>query len=352
VRSFRRRRSRLQALREHLRKSADLVVSGWDLDDIDLSGLALLGVEFHKCELASANFAGADLSLARFVDCNLYRADFAASMLYTTWFYECNLTKASFHGAFVLGLRLRNVDITKTTFDDVPLVGSERKSGRFTVDAILTVPLLGRLPGDIAAIERGYAGVAMVGCPRNVIFIREAGEDRFRTRIRTAETAKYLRAVHAENGYEARADHYYVVERRQRRLALHGTVPARLRRMQDYILGDFLWRYGSNAARPIAALLILALVASGATYAAPLAGGGTGLHPGDNGSAYSFHGWNAQSLTDYLNVLYFFLTSTVGGSQAVLTGWAKVVFVAYVFTAIWLIALIFEASTRRLGRSD
>jgi hypothetical protein len=352
VRSFRRRRSRLDELREHLRKSADLIVSGWDLDDIDLSGLALLGVEFRKCELAAANFAGADLSLARFVDCNLYRADFAASMLYTTWFYECNLTKASFHGAFVLGLRLRNVDITKTTFDDVPLVGSERKSGRFTVDAILTVPLLGRLPGDIAAIERGYAGVAMVGCPRNVIFIRQEGEDRFRTRIRTAETAKYLRAVHAENGYEARADHYYVVERRQRRLALHGTVPSRLRRMQDYILGDFLWRYGSNAARPIAALLILALVASGATYAAPLAGGGTGLHPADNGSAYSFHGWTAQSLTDYLNVLYFFLTSTVGGSQAVLTGWAKAVFVAYIFTAIWLIALIFEASTRRLGRSD
>jgi hypothetical protein len=58
-----------------------------------------------------------------------------------------------------------------------------------------------------------------------------------------------------------------------------------------------------------------------------------------------------KSAIDYLNILYFFLTSTVGGSQAELAGWIKVVFVGYVLAAIWLIALVFESSARRLGRS-
>jgi hypothetical protein len=41
----------------------------------------------------------------------------------------------------------------------------------------------------------------------------------------------------------------------------------------------------------------------------------------------------------------------VGGSQAELSGWTKVVFVLYVLSAVWLVALTFEASARRLGRS-
>lgn len=183
-----------------------------------------------------------------------------------------------------------------------------------------------------------------------VAFQPQAGADRFRTRVRTAETAKYLRAVHAENGCEARADHYYVVERRQRRRALRGSPVAWIRRTQDYLLGDLLWRYGSNVARPILALLILALAASAATYLSA-GDGATGLHPAPGQPAYGFHGWTARSLTDYLNVLYFFATSVVGGSQAEPAGWAKAVFAGYVLTAIWLIALIFEVSARRLGRS-
>jgi len=49
------------------------------------------------------------------------------------------------------------------------------------------------------------------------------------------------------------------------------------------------------------------------------------------------------------NVLYFFLTAPAGGSQDDLHGWVKVVFVVYLLAALWLIALTFEASTRRLG---
>ena len=53
----------------------------------------------------------------------------------------------------------------------------------------------------------------------------------------------------------------------------------------------------------------------------------------------------------YFNLLYFFLTAPAGGSQDALHGWVKVIFVVYLLTALWLIALTFEASTKRLGRN-
>jgi Pentapeptide repeats (9 copies) len=350
VHLFRRQPDRVEALRAHLRKNPRLIVSGRNLEGIDLRGRALLGIQFRDCELAFANFSGADLSLARFVDCNLYLADFSESVLYTTWFYECNLTKAVFDRAYLLGLRLRSADITKAGFDDVPLIGLERKSRDEPLADSLHVPLLGKLPGRIPQLEQGYTGITMTGYARTVVFLREEGDARYRTRIRAAETAKYLRAVHADNGYDTRADHYYVVERRQRRQALHGSPLALARRTQDYLFGDLVWRYGSSVARPIIALLLLALLAAGITFAAPLGGGSTGLHPASDSSAYSFAGWNSASMVSYLNVLYFFITSPVGGSGAELTGWVKAVFVTYVLTAIWLLALIFESSINRLGR--
>jgi hypothetical protein len=123
------------------------------------------------------------------------------------------------------------------------------------------------------------------------------------------------------------------------------------RRAYDYLLGDILWRYGSRPSRPIAALFLLALAVSAITYAAPSIDSGTGLRPDAGAPPYEYHGLTSKSTIDFLNVLYFFLTSTVGGSHAELSGWTKVVFVGYVLTAIWLIALIFESSARRLGRS-
>jgi hypothetical protein len=65
-----------------------------------------------------------------------------------------------------------------------------------------------------------------------------------------------------------------------------------------------------------------------------------------------YQGWTIESATAYLNVLYFYLTAPAGGSQDALSGWVKVVFVMYLLTALWLIALVFEASTKRLGRSS
>jgi pentapeptide repeat protein len=351
VHLFRRRLSRFDALRANLQKGGRLVVTGWNLEGIDLSRRALLGVEFRDCELAFANFAGSDLSLARFVNCNLYLADFSGSVLYTTWFYECNLTKASFEHAYLLGFRLRNADITKASFDDIPAVGLERKVRAGPVPGALHVSLLGLLPSSASQLEEAYRGVGMDGYSRTVVFMDKGENARFRTRLRVAETAKYLRTVHAENGYESRADHYYVIERRQRRQALHGSLLALTRRAHDFLFGDLVWRYGASVIRPLVALVALAVTAAGITYLAPLGGGATGLHPGHAAPAYTFTGLKIESFVNYLNVLYFFLTSPAGGSGDELTGWAKGIFVVYILSALWLIALVFESSSRHLGRS-
>lgn len=338
-------------LERRLRKSRDLIVSDLNLHGIDLRRRALIGIEFRRCDLAFADFRGADVSLTKFVDCNLYRADFADAVLYTTRFYECNLTRAVFTRGFLLGFRLRNADLTKTTFDPLPAVGLERKMRADDGPGILRLPLLGLLPDDATAVEGRHRGIRMARHDRTIAFLRD-GDSEPRRRIRLAETARYLQIAHKENGYERQAQHYYVVERRSRRKALRGSVAEWVRRGLDFLFADLLWRYGSSAARPAVCLLLAAVMAAGVTFAAPsISGGATGLHPDDEATVYAFEGWNAGSAVNYLNVLYFFLTAPAGGSDDDLMGWVKVVFVVFLLTALWLIALTFEASTRRLGRS-
>jgi hypothetical protein len=334
-----------------LKKGKALVVADQNLSGIDLRRRALLGIEFRRCEFAGANFRGADLSLARFIDCSLYMADFSESVLYTTWFYECNLTKAVFRKAYLLGFRLRNVDITKTEFDDVPKIGLERKSRNQQLPGDLRLPLLGILPRNAQELEQIYTGIGMDKFDRFVYFIPGKSDSDPRTRIRAAETARYLRNVHVENGYDARGTHYYIVERRLRRQALKGTFTARIRRAQDFVFGEMLWRYGSSMIRPILALAILVATGTVVTYIAPLVSPAAGLRPVGSGPVYRFHGWNDGSALDFLNVAFFYLTSPAGGSGAVLTGWVKVIFVAYVLLALWLLALIFDAFVRRIGAS-
>jgi hypothetical protein len=220
-------------------------------------------VEFRRCELAFADFTGADLSLARFVDCNLYGARFDHAVLYTTWFYECNLTRAVFDRSYLLGLRLRNVDLTKTSFDPKPAVGLERKVRDDVTAGILRVGLLSPLPRDAPELEETYSGIRMDRADVTVAFLRE-GDSAARRRIRLAETAKYLKMAYAGNGYEEQAQHYHVVERRQRRKALHGSVRARLRRARDLVFGELIWRYGTSTLRPALSLAMTALLASAA----------------------------------------------------------------------------------------
>lgn len=347
-----RRTGRIETrLEKQLNKSRSLIVADQDLSGIDLGGRALLGIEFRHCELANAKFRGADLSLARFIDCNLYMADFSVSVLYTTWFYECNLTKANFRGAYLLGFRLRNVDITKTEFDEIPAVGVERKSRKQQLPKDLILPLLGILPQNAQELEDMYTGIAMNKFNGVVYFIPRSGDQDPRAKVRAAETARYLRNVHAENGYDSAAAHYYIVERRLRRQAMQGTFTARVRRMQDYIFGEMLWKYGSSLTRPILALAILAVAGAIVTYIAPLISPATGLRSVGNGPVYGFHGWSRESILGFLNVGFFFLTAPAGGSGGVLAGWVKLVFVAYVLLALWLLALIFDAFVRRIGAS-
>lgn len=332
-------------------KSKSLIVADQNLSGIDLRSRALLGIEFRRCELAGANFSGADLSLARFIDCSLYMADFSESVLYTTWFYECNLTKATFRKAYLLGFRLRNVDITKTEFDDVPAVGLERKSRKQQLPGDLRLSLMGILPGNAQELERIYTGIGMSKFDRVVYFIPGKSDSDPQTKIRAAETARYLRNAHADNGYDARGTHYYLIERRLRRQAMRGTFTARIKRAQDFIFGEMLWRYGTSLTRPILTLAILVATGSMVTYIAPLISPAAGLRPVGSGSVYRFHGWNSRSALDFLNVTYFYLTAPAGGSGAILTGWVKLVFVAYVLLALWLLALIFDAFVRRIGTS-
>jgi hypothetical protein len=339
-------------LRRTLSRSKSLIVSDQNLSGIDLSKRALLGIVFRRCELAGADFLGADLSLARFIDCNLYMADFSESVLYTTWFYECNLTKAIFHKTYLLGLRFRNVDITKTEFDDIPAVGLERKSRTQQAHSDLRLPLMGILPRNAQELERICTGIGMDKLDRIITFIPASNDTGPRAKIRAAETARYLRNVHAENGYDGRAEHYYIVERRLRRQAMRGTATSGIRRAQDYVFGEILWRYGSSLLRPILALAILAMTCVIVTYFAPLGSPATGLYRQGGGPAYSFHGWDVRSALSFLNVTYFYLTAPAGGgSGAVLIGWVRVVFVAYVLLALWLLALIFDAFVRRIGTS-
>lgn len=339
---------RLQAA---LRKSKSLIVSDLNLNGLDLSCRAALGLEFRRCELAGANFSGADLSLARFLDCTLYMADFSGSVLYTTWFYECNLTKANFQRAYLLGFRMRSADITKATFDDVPVIGLERKSRDQPLRGGLVVPLLGALPAPAPDLEATCTGIGMTGFDRFIAFIPSAEDSAPRTKTRAAETAKYLRSVHADNGYEDRAAHYYIVERRLRRRALAGSFGAGIRRVQDYLFGELIWRYGSSIIRPIAALVVLVAASTIMSYLAPLVSRTAGVRPTAAATTYGYSGWNARSLYDFLNVGYFYLTAPAGGSSAIPVGWVKVVFVIYILLALWLIALIFDAFIRRAGTS-
>jgi uncharacterized protein YjbI with pentapeptide repeats len=334
-----------------LGKGRSLVVSDLDLTGIDLSCRAALGLEFRHCELIGANFSGADLSLARFIDCDLYLADFSESVLYTTWFYECNLTKANFWHAYLLGFRLRGTDVTKAVFDDVPLIGLERKSRDQPISSDLQAPILGTLPASAQEVELHHSGISMAGFNRTIAFLPSAEHAEPRANIRAAETAKYLRQVHADNGYDARAMHYYIIERRLRRHAMVGSFNARIRQALDYFFGEVIWRYGSSIIRPIAAIAILALVSTITSYLAPLASPAAGISPAGSATIYGFRGWDAKSLLNFLDVGYFYLTAPAGGSSATPVGWVKLVFIAYLLLALWLIALVFDAFIRKVGTS-
>jgi hypothetical protein len=339
-------------LRAALGVSKSLVVSDLSLNGIDLSRRAIIGIEFRRCEFVNSNFKESDLSLTRFLDCDLYSANFTESVLYTTWFYECNLTKADLSEAYLLGLRMRGTDITKTIFDDVPLIGLERKSLDHPLPAGLQIPLLGALPAPARELETSYSGIGMARFDRFITFIKETGSSAPRTKIRAAETSKYLWKVHIDNAYEEKARHYYIIERRLRRQALAGSSQFRLRQTQDYVFGDVIWRYGTSVIRPIGALILLAVTSTSISYLAPLINPTAGIRPSGSTITYGFSGWNARSLSNFFNVGYFYVTAPAGGSSASPSGWVKLIFVIYILLALWLIALVFDAFIRRTGTSQ
>ena len=181
-------------LRRELRRAPRMIVSGLQLDGLDLRQRAAIGLEFRDCELSFCRFDKADLSLTRFIDCDLYSTSFVDSVLYTTWFY-CNLTKADFRSAYLLGFRLKNADLTKTWFDRTPLVGLERKSREEEVPGVLRLPLLGQLPEGAQQIETSHSGIRMAGSVRSIVFLpsNEGPGARYRTRLRDRRNRKIPR---------------------------------------------------------------------------------------------------------------------------------------------------------------
>jgi hypothetical protein len=139
-----------------------------------------------------------------------------------------------------------------------------------------------------------------------------------------------------------------------------GSFKARIRQALDYFFGEVIWRYGSSIIRPIAAIAILALVARSLriwphSRVRQLASARPDRQLFTDSVAgttiYGFSGWDAKSLLNFLDVGYFYLTAPAGGSSATPVGWVKLVFIAYVLLALWLIALVFDAFIRKVGTS-
>ena len=81
------------------------------------------------------------------------------------------------------------------------------------------------------------------------------------------------------------------------------------------MFGDLVWRYGSSVVRPILSFFVVAFVAAGLTYMAPIFDPTSGLFPESKSTAYTYGTSFAGSTIAYLDVLYFFLTAPAGGSK-------------------------------------
>ena len=323
-------------------------VNGAKFDYVDLTQVCLTGVTFRNCSFRGTKFDRSDLSLARFIDCDLYASSWESSVLYTAWFHGCNLTKADFSRAYLLGFRLKDVDITKAKFDLEPLVALERKPRPQPPDRCLIVATFAPLPEPAVALEHMFAGISVGTTGGAVEFIDNTQGD-VRFHLRVAETAKYLKRVHAENSYSAAAREYHVVEQRHRRKAMSGSRGKRMRRVLDYVFGDMLWRYGTSILRPLAALFAVAVACSLLVLALPILDPGSGLYSEPNSAAFQWEGWTNCSLKALLESLYFFIVAPTGVASGELLGTARVLFVAYMFFGIALLALFVEASMRRTG---
>lgn len=332
---------------------SDFAFSNESFDDSDFSNLNLIGYRFHGCTFRGVRFDGSDLSYTRFTDCDLYTASFVESCLYATWLEDCNLTKVNFRGALLLGVRFFDVDITKTEFDPVPRVGMQRKpipaGDRPEIQVLPGGEPLRVEPSSPAVssvvLERESHGIGRDGFDRKIAFLEDPVGEPWHQHSRVAETARYLRKIHAENGYADEADRYHVVERQFARQAKSKTRVSRLRASVEWLFQDLLWSYGTSIAKPLAALGLLSCLFALVMVASASLTGSSGLRE-DSGRLLG----SPLSWTDPFNAVYFLLTSPVGGGGFEPVGMGKLVFLAFGLAAVVLLALIFEVAIRRLGR--
>jgi hypothetical protein len=342
-------RAGLYMSRKQLRDLAlKSVVRGVSFDGADLSQLCLIGITFQDCSFKYSDLRDSDLSLSKFLRCDLYNAQLGNSVMYTTWFRDCNLTKAQFCEAYLLGFRLKDVDITKASFDREPRVGLERKPRDQAQTGYLLTQPFARLPAPAPALEAQYAGIS-TGAQRTTVAFLRVGDQRFHLRV--AETAKYLKRVHFEDGYHDQAIAYHVVEQRHRRKAMSGGLGPTIHRSLDFLFGELLWRYGSSLLRPLLAIFGLACSMALLTLLLPHWLAGTGLIRDGHQAAYTWLGWNKSTLKNLLEVAYFYLVAPTGVASGELRGVARILFVVYMFSGVALLGLYVEASLGRTRKS-
>ena len=325
------------------------VFNDLDFDYAQLNQLAIIGARFVDCSFRHANFSGSDLSQTRFINCDLYNTTFLDSVLYTTWFHNTNLTKANFAGASLLGFRAKDVDITKAIFDKVPLVGYERKPLNTAPDSYSRVSIGEKLPAKATDLERQIPGLHCLQSGETLTFIPVNPRKDRRYHLRVAETAKYLKQVHLENFYTEQADEYHVVERRSRRHARASKPAGRVGALLEYVFADLGWRYGTSIARPVAAFLTTALIATLIVISLPYIDSESGFIPNGSSNPVTFSGLPKTKIDTIASVYYQFLTIPIGISIGSLNGWARVVLLVFMANTLTLVGLVLEAVFRRLG---
>lgn len=114
---------------------------GWNLADIDLTGLDFRQCEFVKCHGGRADFSSCDLTEVCFVSCDFNNARWRRASLASALFRDCKLTGAQIVDANTLGLTfencllvsalLRGLSFRRAELDDIDFQGADLTEADF-----------------------------------------------------------------------------------------------------------------------------------------------------------------------------------------------------------------------------
>jgi uncharacterized protein YjbI with pentapeptide repeats len=90
-------------------KFREIRLDDLDLRGVDLSGVDFWGAVFSECDLTGVNFMGASLDHAEFQECNVLGVDFSGASLYETFFLNCFIYKSIFYNANIVCVEIENL---------------------------------------------------------------------------------------------------------------------------------------------------------------------------------------------------------------------------------------------------